>query len=462
MINELKDKVQQEAYKAWNESGNQGVCAIDMGSGKSKLAIDIINKHGYRSVLITSPRTNLKENWRQELEKWGFKWIDQITSDFGVYSFNKNPMVNITIENIQSSYKYTEDKIKSYTYIVIDEIHTIGPEYYKLIEIALRYNIPILGLTGTPNEEDEFKSNMLYKNLPIVFRYNDAAKDGLINKRKYFIYEYELTNNIKSLAGSKAKPFYKGELSQYKYLSDKYEEAKLEMFKLGASDYFNTSLLWMKGNQKIWITNKEGMPELVTEEATKEQKLWGRKFFMSIKARKEFLWNLTSSAQIAIALKHKILSKLEMETLYFEKELVHSIPIPGSCKNKVLLFSELTTQANKLSQYSIHSNNEEERNKKLLEHFNKGLIKELASVRSLTLGLNMTGANWAIFESYNGGDTDAKQKMGRTSRLDVNEMANIIFIVPKGTQAENWFKYLSKDLDLSEATIINNVNQLIV
>jgi hypothetical protein len=32
----------------------------------------------------------------------------------------------------------------------------------------------------------------------------------------------------------------------------------------------------------------------------------------------------------------------------------------------------------------------------------------------------------------------------------------------KETQAENWFKYLSKDLDLSEATIINNVNQLIV
>lgn len=435
-MNKLKEELQvkiKEVIKAHNYTGT---LVADMGTGKSKIAIDCIKEGNFKNILITSPRTNLKENWRSELEKWNFEYnVDDVWCDF-----NQNPtqICVISIENIQTSYKYNEEFIKTLDFIIIDEVHCIGKEYFRLIELALKNNISVLGLTGTPNESDDFKKEVLYQHLPIIYRYTTAAEDGLINKRKYYIYKYDLTDSFKVKVGSKAKPFYKGELSQYLYLSSKYEEAKAEMFKLGASDYFNTSLLWMKGKQRIWIM-ENGIPESKEIDATKEQKEWGSKFFNAIRYRKEFLWNLNSTRGIASNLKVNILS---------------------NPYNKVLLFSELTAQANKLSKYSIHSNNEDEDNKKLLEKFNNGNIRELSSVRSLTLGLNMTGVNWIIMESYNSGDTDAKQKMGRSSRLAVEDTANVIFIVPNNTQAESWFNNLSKDLDLTESQIITNINEI--
>ena len=51
----------------------------------------------------------------------------------------------------------------------------------------------------------------------------------------------------------------------------------------------------------------------------------------------------------------------------------------------------------------------------------------------------MIGVNWAIFESYSGSDVQGSQKKGRLHRLNVDEMANVIIIVVKGTQYESWF-----------------------
>ena len=51
----------------------------------------------------------------------------------------------------------------------------------------------------------------------------------------------------------------------------------------------------------------------------------------------------------------------------------------------------------------------------------------------------MIGVNWAIFESYSGSGVQGSQKKGRLHRLSVDEVANVIIIVVKGTQYESWF-----------------------
>jgi superfamily II DNA or RNA helicase len=181
-----------------------------------------------------------------------------------------------------------------------------------------------------------------------------------------------------------------------------------------------------------WGWNKQGTPS---------QRIAAITYLNAIKHRKSFLWNLSSSVDIALRFKEKILAQ---------------------DNNKVLLFSELTSQADRLSKYSIHSNNDEITNKQLLYSFDTGSIRELASVNSLTLGLNLVGANWAIFESFNSSETSIKQKAGRLDRLSTNDVSNIIFIVPKDTQAEQWFNNFSKSLDLSEAVYLNNINELII
>ena len=122
ITNELKDKIQSEALeKIVNNNYNATVC-LDMGSGKSKVAIDCIKKGKFKNILITSPRTNLKNSWRKELDKWGILQIDS-----NHWSIPVNNAVtlnnNIVIENIQTTYRWTKKQIQQFDFIIVDECH---------------------------------------------------------------------------------------------------------------------------------------------------------------------------------------------------------------------------------------------------------------------------------------------------------------------------------------------------
>lgn len=388
----------------------------------TKVAIDVIKKGNFKNILITSPRTNLKDNWSKELEKWGVGWL------FG-------DIYTITVENIQTCYKWNKEIVSKFDLIIFDEVHTIvSPEYGKLIAIAKELNISRIGLTATPSLHDEFKNQFYEYYIPIVYEYYNSAEDGIINKRKYYIYKYELTDNYKVIAGTKLKPFNVGEHTQYAYLTNQIKKGQLLMASTGSRDWFNDAAEW------AW----KGL-------GTSSQKAAAMTYLNAIKQRKNFLWNLSSSADIAIKIKERILTE----------DYGINIATGDSMNfNKVLLFSELTSQAEKLSAYSIHSKQDEETNKKILQMFDNGEIKELSSVRSLTLGLNLKGANWAIIESYNSSPTDIIQKMGRTDRLNKDDVANVVILVPRDTQANEWFNKFSESLDLSEAIYINNINEI--
>jgi superfamily II DNA or RNA helicase len=414
-----KEEFQKEGLRLLQENNYTGTIVADTGASKSKIAIDAIKEGKFKNILITSPRTNLKDNWREELEKWN------ITETPLGWWYEKIFKTNIILENIQTCYKWTKEQLQQFDLVIIDEAHTIGPEYSSFIIIARELGIPCIGLTATPDKSNEFKRDVLYKMLPILIEYHSAEKDGLINKVNYIIYEHELSNDYKVLTGNKTNKWYTGEKAQYEYLTEKYNYAKKLMFGQGASDYWNNALVWMK----------TGNPS---------QKKAGTEFFRAVNNRKNFLWNLTSTAQIAIYLKLKILQtelrqSAQLDTSYGNecKKLLQN--------NKVLLFSELTPQASKLSNNVIHSNVgktakiTQQLNEETLRKFNTGEIRDLASVKSLTLGLNMIGVNWAIFESYSGSNVQGSQKKGRLHRLSVDEMANVIIIVVKGTQYESWF-----------------------
>lgn len=420
-----RELVHQEALKTLELNGFNGTIVLSTGTGKSKIAIDAIRKANFKRILITGPRENLKKSWLKELEKWGIK------SEFkkGFSDYGESPFVpisrEISIENIQSAYTYTENALLYYDLIIVDEIHTVGIEYSKYIEIFRKYKKPVIGLTATPNLKDTFKRNVLYGELvPIVYQYLRSEEDMITNSIRYFVLEYELTNTHKVLVKTKNKQWYEGEKKRYDYLEQKYEEAKGDMYRLGASEYFETSLQWMRtGNA--------------------QQKKAGAKFFYAIKNRKEFLWSMTSSAVKAVAFKNIILKNPE---------------------NKVLLFSELTAQADRLSIHSVHSKNGDsakkvkENNALLLDDFNKGVIRELSSCLSLTLGLNLEKANWAIFESYSSSQISSKQRRGRLHRLPVDEVANVIIIKPVDTQAQSWFENAFNWL--KEYIVIKNVTDI--
>lgn len=426
-------EIQKQALNQLKANNYIGTICLSTGSGKGLVAINAIKEGNFKNILITSPRTNLKEMWKKELNKWNI--TQQLITLFWIETMYENIPINITIENIQTCYKWDEEILKTFDLIILDEIHTItSPEYGRLITVAKSANIARIGLTATPSLHDDFKKFFYDNYIPIVYEYYDSAKDGIINKRQYYIYKYKLTDDYKVIAGTKAKPFNVGEATQYSYLSDQIKKGQLLMSRTGSKDWFNDAAEW------AW----KGL-------GTSSQKSAAITYLNAIKYRKSFLWNLSSSADIAIKIKKKILT--EFKGIYtYTGDSMNS--------NKVLLFSELTTQAEKLSVYSIHSKQNEETNKKLLQMFDDDEIRELSSVRSLTLGLNIKGANWAIMESYNSSPTDIIQKLGRTDRLSKDDVANVVILVPEGTQANEWFNKFSESLDLSEALYINNINEI--
>ena len=78
----------------------------------------------------------------------------------------------------------------------------------------------------------------------------------------------------------------------------------------------------------------------------------------------------------------------------------------------------------------------------------------------LTLGLNLKNAKYAIMESFNGSETSNSQKKGRLSRLESDEIASCIWIVPRNTQAETWLDNSLANVNSEWITEITNVNEI--
>lgn len=105
--------------------------------------------------------------------------------------------------------------------------------------------------------------------------------------------------------------------------------------------------------------------------------------------------------------------------------------------NRIVIFCELTSQADKVCKYSFHGGNEDEDN---LSKYQNGEINAIAVVAKVQRGINLIKTNWGIFESMSGSTTRFEQKGGRFKRLGIDEMAHIVFMVP-------WAKRTNKDIN---------------
>jgi superfamily II DNA or RNA helicase len=292
------------------------------------------------------------------------------------------------------------------------------PEYSKLL--TNNEYADLLGLTATHDITDENDKKYYYdKFCPIVYEYYNSAEDGLINKTRFFIVNHDLSDNDRIIVKIRGKNYEKGEKEYYEYLTDRMKHGQNLMIAQGSEDWFKDAALW------FW----QGR-------GTREQKGAAAVYMNAIKARKNFLLNLPSTGKIAKRISGGIRAEFS--------------------KAKVLIFSELTAQADKISKYTVHSKNSNKVNAQLIEDFNSGSVKELGSCNSLTLGLNLVGATHAVMESYIGSATKSKQKKGRLDRLASDEHADMWIIKVPGTQSEKWYKNMTKKFDLGEAVYLNS------
>ena len=193
-----REDIQEEALNFLKMASGIGTLAMDVGVGKSKVAIDfVIETEDIKTILITTPRENLKKNLYNEIQKWSPS--PSIYAEGGIPT-NTIPFVMggrvvlVTFENIQSCYKWNDYKFDA---VILDEIHLImTPEYSRLIEYnSFKYKI---GLTGTPDVKDKPEKLELYnKYCPVIHTYLTAENDGIVNKTKIVVVEHILTNEHK-------------------------------------------------------------------------------------------------------------------------------------------------------------------------------------------------------------------------------------------------------------------------
>ena len=448
-----REQIQAAALLHINANyGDSKTIVLSTGTGKSKVGIDTIKararaKRGERSsgplkVLITSPRSNLKLNWAKELAKWNIKpFIDNDYVD------DESNTYHIRIVNIQTCYKWSKLLLRNFDLIIGDEVHTmVTEEYGQLIINAKELGIEFIGLTGTPDTSNQSKKQFYDEYCPIVFSYLDSAKDGIVNKRRYIIYEYELNDKFQVDVKAGKKQWKAGEKKQYDYFEKAVRDAELEILKaanIGIAITSETIEPLLEANRryaffraKEWFWDKKGNEDQIKA---------GRKYMWAVTARKNLLLDLSSTRTLA-------------------REMIKEIHNQDS-GNKVLVFSELTKQADSICENVIHSKvskkpkEAEEINRNTLDMFDRGEIKAVASCNSLTLGVNIAGANYQIIESLQGSETQLIQKLGRSDRLDVDDVATAIFIVVKGTQSEKWFSKATENLDLSDAVIVTNFTE---
>lgn len=433
-----REKVQKEALDALIKNEG-GTVVLSTGTGKSKVAIDYIKYLKPNKVLITSPRTNLKENWKKEINKW-------LSENAGLYHENDdgimrllvnaipshNPKANpyeIHIVNIQTCYKWSETEVAKYDLIIMDEAHTIATEEYgNLARNATKMGIKKVGLTATPDDRKKDKIAFYIFHCPIVYRYLDSAKDGITNKRKYIIYEHALNNMFEVEVKAGKKRWYSGERKQYEYIQSQIEKGESMIREILEIDD-PTEYVNYFGYARSWYWNAGNLIPL-------EKKNAGGIYMRAISARKDLLWSLNSTATLAKVIREHILSEYN---------------------GKVLIFSERTEQANKIAVHTVHSKNKDEVNEENIRKFDSGEIKVLGSCNSLTLGLNLNKPKYAIMESYNGSDVIFTQRAGRLSRLPVDDNAIVTFIVVKNTQSEVWFNRAVNFNDEDEVKVVDNI-----
>ena len=119
--------------------------------------------------------------------------------------------------------------------------------------------------------------------------------------------------------------------------------------------------------------------------------------------------------QIMRVMRMKALMSFKSKEKYAEKLL-------REIKDKCIVFCNTQEQAERLCQYSYHSNNPNSEYN--LERFKEGKIMQLSAVHQLSEGVNIEGLKQAIIlHSYSGSSPKSQQKLGRILRLNPNEVA---------------------------------------
>jgi len=124
-----------------------------------------------------------------------------------------------------------------------------------------------------------------------------------------------------------------------------------------------------------------------------------------------------------------------------------------SKNSKCILFANTQNQADRLCEYSYHSNNA--KSDENLEMFKSGIVNQLSSVLQLSEGINIPDLKQGIIMHAYGNERKTAQRIGRLLRLNPTETATCHILCYKNTQDERWVNQALKTFDESKISRYN-------
>lgn len=373
-----RDKKQREVADLWLDSDRRNSLILGTGFGKSRVAMLIVqslfnakNLTKDSKILILVDSEKLRDdNWQEDFEKWDLMWVWEL----------------VHAECYQTVYKWKDTE---WDFVIADEIDfSLTNEYMKFY---INNNVKmLLGLTGYVAPD---KTELLKSVAPPLITYStqQAQADGVLNTTQVVFISFDLSHNkddfeITYMQGRKKKSFSQSENDAYNYAQDKCDEVLRQI------DEIKSDFEYLAGDVvKITALNR----------------LKGRLKGLQSK-RKELLYNGIASRQVA-------------------KDLIELLL--KNPKNKIVTFSMLTDQCDKINEYTFHG-----KNKKVSKHFIKrlstGNIRSLGVCKAINRGVNISGLNSLINESYDGSTTQFTQRHGRGTRLSTEEVMNLYIFLP--------------------------------
>lgn len=376
-----REELHKLGKELWLESDRKNSLILGTGTGKSKVAIDILKQlfldetlcYSSRILLLTNSTDLRDNNWKAEFIKWDALDIWEV----------------ITSECYQTVYKWGNTQ---WDLVIADEIDFCLTDVYGTFFENNTCDM-ILGLTGFV---DDSKQLALSQVAPILMEYStqDAQDAGILNSTQVVFVRYNLSRNPKDITVKFKKngidtTFTQSENDAYEYTHNQcnisWGEIESIKKKLGTPGI---------GLSEIAILRQElGKANMKNRRATTE--------------RKKLLFSGIAACSVAKALRDKVLSG------------------PG---NKVLLFSMRTEQGAKISVNTYNGTNKKDNT--ALEDLSSGKIRDLAVCKAIDRGTNLVGVNNEIFESYEGSETSFNQRHGRGCRLLPDQKMYLYIMLP--------------------------------
>lgn len=391
--------MREELSNLLNKSTSKEIILeLSTGVGKSKLALEFINKHHvikglFRNILIVVPRLVLINNWKDEIKKWGFEKL----------------LNNIVFTTYASLHKHIDNQ---WDIVCYDEAHHLSDRCKDIDnQLNSRYR---LFLSATLKRE--MKSWIKFKYPKVEFitvSLKEAIKNEVLPDPKILLIPLTLdTTNSTEILVKKNK---KSTLTIDCFYKDRWKYMKLY-------------------NCHIRCTPQQYYNEISQEiEYWKKQSMFRKSF--------EFKWLKCCNDRL------KWLSN--------QKETIVKTILKHLKDYRVLTFCNSIEQTEKLGKYCINSKNKESVNN--LQLFNEGKVKHITSVAMLDEGCNLAQCRIGLFAMLNSSDRMIFQRLGRILR---HKEPVIIIPYYKNTREEEIVVKMIENYNKDLIQVIKSVNDI--